>query len=66
MINIKLTQELKIKYSESIFGSMFVTNVPNIKKHEVDDKIIIAHLNDISSNLRMVFDYVASKIQIHK
>jgi hypothetical protein len=28
MIDIKLTPELKVKYPESIFGSLFVMNVP--------------------------------------
>ncbi|MEM2415948.1 MAG: phenylalanine--tRNA ligase beta subunit-related protein [Nitrososphaerota archaeon] len=38
MINIKLTQELKIKYPKSIFGSMFIMNVPNTKMHEALEK----------------------------
>jgi DNA/RNA-binding domain of Phe-tRNA-synthetase-like protein len=38
MINIKLSSELKIKYPKSIFGSIFVMNIPNGKMHEALEK----------------------------
>jgi len=38
MIDIKLTPELKVKYPESIFGSLFVMNVPNGKVHEASEE----------------------------
>jgi DNA/RNA-binding domain of Phe-tRNA-synthetase-like protein len=34
--------------------------------HGIDEKTIIAHLNDIYSNLKTVFKYPTPKIQIHK